>query len=305
MARIGYQGLLPLLEGRIDPDFAPRYNAFYSLPSDEFDIERSERVRVEYVDHAIIERYRKHAAETGRPVLIQALLPYRYINQHPDGYQALRAVSPYREYRPAGPIRVCIHLRRGDNSVPHRQDEDVRLLPNTYYLQVCTQVVNALRERGASFVVRLHTEIPPRPYILYPDNPGLLQTPSAGHARPGAVRVGGLGITAQPRKGAQRRSSRGVDDFATADVLILSLSSLGYVGGMLNPHGVVIWAPPFHVPLPDWLVADKHGVLDAAQLATRVADYLDRRGQLSVSCGLLLPRANSYSAVIIRPCVAS
>ena len=132
MARIGYQGLLPLLEGRIDPDFAPRYNAFYSLPSDEFDLERCERVRVEYVDHAIIERYRKHAAETGRPVLIQALLPYRYINQHPEGYQALRAVSPYREYRPAGPIRVCIHLRRGDNSVPHRQDEDVRLLPNTY-----------------------------------------------------------------------------------------------------------------------------------------------------------------------------
>ena len=70
-----------------------------------------------------------------------------------------------------------------------------------------------------------------------------------------------------------------LDDFATADVLILSLSSLGYVGGMLNPHGLVIWAPPFHVPLPDWLVADKNGVLDAAQLAARVADYLDRRGQ--------------------------
>ena len=280
IARIGYQGLLPLLEGRNDPDFASRYNAFYSLPSDEFDLEGCERVRVEYVDHAMIERYRKHAAVTGRPVLIQALLPYRYINQHPEGYQALRAVSPYREYRPEGPLRVCIHLRRGDNSVPHRQDEDVRLLPNTYYLQVCTQVVNALRERGASFVVRLHTEIPPRRYILYPDNPGLffkLHQPAT--LDPAQFALEDFESLPNLEKVLNVEAREALDDFATADVLILSLSSLGYVGGMLNPHGLVIWAPPFHVPLPDWLVADKHGVLDAAQLAARVADYLDRRRQ--------------------------
>jgi hypothetical protein len=74
-----------------------------------------------------------------------------------------------------------------------------------------------------------------------------------------------------------------LDDFATADVLILSLSSFGYLGGLLNPHGLVIAAPNlppprnFHTALPDWLVASEHGDLDAAQVATRIADQLRRR----------------------------
>src|SRR5262249_43418459 len=39
LGRVGYQGLMPLLTGRLDPDFAARYNAFFSLPSDDFDLE--------------------------------------------------------------------------------------------------------------------------------------------------------------------------------------------------------------------------------------------------------------------------
>ena len=71
-----------------------------------------------------------------------------------------------------------------------------------------------------------------------------------------------------------------LDDFATADVLILSYSCLGYVGGLLNPHGLVIAAPDlppprnFHAALPDWLVADEQGNMDATQLEGRVAGLL-------------------------------
>src|SRR5207249_92477 len=38
LGRVGYQGLMPLLTGHLDPDFAVRYNAFFSLPSDDFDL---------------------------------------------------------------------------------------------------------------------------------------------------------------------------------------------------------------------------------------------------------------------------
>ena len=123
LREVGYQGLMPMLTGRTDPDFAARYNAFFSLPSDDFDLEGCERVRVHSLDEATVERYREQAAATGRPVLIRGHLPYEYINQHPAGYQMLRTVSPYRGYRPAGPVRVCIHLRRGDNSVQGRERE--------------------------------------------------------------------------------------------------------------------------------------------------------------------------------------
>jgi hypothetical protein len=279
LGRIGYQGLLPLLAGRTDPDFAARYNAFFSLPSDRFDLECCERVRVHEVDQATVEHYREHAAGTGRPVLIQGLLPYRYTNEHPEVYQALRAVSPYREYRPAGPVRVCIHLRRGDNSVPHRQDQ-ARWLPNTYYLRVCGQVVEALRQQGAPFIVRLHTEIPPRPYTLHPDTPGLyfrLYQPAT--LDPAQYALEDFESVPNLETVLNAEAQEVLDDFATADVLILSLSALSYVGGLLNPHGLVVYAPPYHVPLPDWLVAGEHGELDAAQVATRIAEQLRRRGR--------------------------
>jgi catechol 2,3-dioxygenase-like lactoylglutathione lyase family enzyme len=74
-----------------------------------------------------------------------------------------------------------------------------------------------------------------------------------------------------------------LEDFATADVLILSCSCLGYVGGLLNPHGLVIAAPNlppprnFHTALPDWLVANEQGGVDATQLSARVAGLLRDR----------------------------
>ena len=69
LREVGYQGLMPMLTGRTDPDFAARYNAFFSLPSDDFDLEGCERVRVHSLDEATVERYREQAAATGRPVL--------------------------------------------------------------------------------------------------------------------------------------------------------------------------------------------------------------------------------------------
>jgi hypothetical protein len=68
-----------------------------------------------------------------------------------------------------------------------------------------------------------------------------------------------------------------LDDLATADVLILSRSDFGYLGGLLNPHGLVISTPFHHAVLPDWLVADEHGNLDTGELATRIAGHLRRR----------------------------
>lgn len=279
IGHVGYQGFLPLLTGRTDPDFEARYNAFFSLPSDTFDLESCERVRVPYVGQDTVERYQEHAAGTGRPVLLQAIEPYRYIDRHPWAYQALRAVSPYRGYRAAGPIRVCIHLRWGDNRVPGRHDRDDRLLPNSYYLRACGPVLEALRQLGAPFVVRLHTEAPPGRYTLHPGMAGLyfpLHEPATVDpmeytlddfaALPNLETV----VNVEPREV--------LDDFATADVLLLSHSSLGYVAALLNPHGLIVYAPWWHAPLPDWLVADRQGDLDPVEVATRIANHVRRRG---------------------------
>jgi hypothetical protein len=61
-------------------------------------------------------------------------------------------------------------------------------------------------------------------------------------------------------------------------VLILSASSLGHLGGLPNPHGLIVYSPLiWHAPLPDWLVQDKHGNLDAREVVTRITRLLRRR----------------------------
>ena len=103
-----------MLAGRTDPDFAARCNSFFTLPSDDFDLDSCERLLVRCPNEKRIEQYRRYAAAIGRPVLLRAHEPYGYTDLHPEAYSALRAISPYRDFRREGPIRICIHVRRGD-----------------------------------------------------------------------------------------------------------------------------------------------------------------------------------------------
>ena len=152
------------------------------------------------------------------------------------------------------------------------------MLPDSYYLRVCGAVLDALRQHDVPFIVRLHTEVPARRYTLYPDTPGLyfwldhpVTVDSSQYNLEEFAALPNLEVVLNVD------AREALDDFATADVLILSLSSLGYLGGLLNPHGLVIYAPWWHPALPEWLVADEHGNLDAAQVATRIAVQLRRR----------------------------
>jgi hypothetical protein len=280
IAHVDYQGLMLLLAGRTDPDFTARHNSFFTLPSDEFNLNDCERLLVRSLDSERIKHYRQYAATIARPVLLRAHEPYGYTDPHPEAYLALRAVSPYRGFRPTGPIRICMHVRRGDRVL----SRDPRLLSDAYYLRACEAVTTELQSQGVPFVVRLHTEAPPRPCTVYPGLPGLFvdikepsRLESAAHALQDFEALPNLTtvLNVEPREA--------LDDFATADVLILSCSCLGYVGGLLNPHGVVIATPDlppprnFHAALPDWLIADEQGNVDAVQIAARIAGLLCNR----------------------------
>ena len=130
-----------------------------------------------------------------------------------------------------------------------------------------------------AYTVRLHSEMPTRRFALYPESPGLYFVPEQPvtidpedyaledfDALPNLEMV----FNAEPRDS--------LDDFATADVLILSASSFGYLGGILNPHGVVVFAPlTWNKPLPGWLVADADGNLDATDVSAKISALLQRR----------------------------
>lgn len=177
---------------------------------------------------------------------------------------------------------------RKNIDTPPRKDRRQRWLSNPYYLRVCTTVLEALKEQGVPFAVRLHTEMPPRPYTLHPGTPGLyfdLKQPSTIGPEQSALEDFEVLPNLEPILNVEAREA--LDDFATADVLILSLSSFSYLGGMLNPHGLVVYAPWWHPALPDWLVASEHGDLHLAQVRTRIADLLQLRGRAVLAAPLL------------------
>jgi hypothetical protein len=278
LGRIGYQGLMPLLSGQTEPDFAARYNAAFTLPSDDFDVEASEHIRIHTLTPRIVERYRQRASDTGQSVLLSTCIPFPYTDNAPTSWLVVRSVSPYRHHQPSGPLRVCVHLRRGDNSISGRSDHGDRLLSNDFYLRVCWTLAGALGRLGAPYVIRMHTEVPPRAYTLYPGDPGLyFQLDRPGSIDPATYALADFAALPNLEIVTNVDALQVLDDFATADVLVLSRSSLGYVAGLLNPHGLVVWAPWWHPPLPDWLVADEHGNLDEADVTARLATLIARR----------------------------
>jgi hypothetical protein len=274
LGEVRYQGLMPLLTGRADPEFEARYNAFFSLPSDNLDLEGCERVRAHSLDATRLETHQADAAVRGRLLLLQAHDAYPYLDRHPEAYLALKAVSPYRHRRAEGSVRVCIHLRRGDML----HDGRSRWLPNSYFLRACGAVLEALRNEGVPFIVRLHTEVPPRPYTLYPDMPGLyiaLERPTT--IDPAQYALEDFDVLPNLEMVLNVEPQKALDDFATADVLIPARSDLGFLGGLLNVYGMVVGVPSYHTPPPGWLVADEHGGLDRGEVATRIHDLLRHR----------------------------
>jgi hypothetical protein len=275
LEEVAYQGFIPLITRRNESNFVERYNSFFELPSDDFDLAGCERIKIHNLNLATVERYRAQAAATGRPILLETLLPFAYTDQYPAAYEALREVSPYRDHQPSGPIRVCIHLRRGDNLPDSRR----RWLPNSYYLRVCEQLLAPLQQQGAPYTVRLHSEMPTRRYSLYPLTPGLYFEPEQPVTiDPADYAMEEFDVLPNLEMLFNVEPLEALRDFATADLLILSASSFGYLGGLLNPHGVVVFAPfTWNAPLPEWLVADEQGNLNQEAVATKIADLLQRR----------------------------
>ena len=235
LGQVEYQGLMPLLSGRTDPDFAARCNSFFALPSDDFDLDGCERFLVRSPNETLIEQYRRYAAAIGRPVLLRAHEPYAYTDPNPEAYLVVRAVSPYRDFRREGPVRICIHVRRGDRVL----SRDPRLLSNAYYLRACEAVVNALQKQRLSFVVRLHTEAPSRPYTVYPGLSGMfvdINGPTTLEL--GGSFAGGIQGAAEPHDGAQRGAEGGLGRLRhcrRVDPLLLLLRLRGRLAESARP----------------------------------------------------------------------
>jgi hypothetical protein len=146
-------------------------------------------------------------------------------------------------------------------------------------------LVAELERQGLPFVVRLHTEMPPEVVTLQPGTPGIyFRLDEPGTIDPAEFALEEFDVIPNLTVVANADPMEVMDDFATADVVVLSRSSLGYIAGQLNPHGTVVYADWWHPPMPGWLIAGADGRLDRAGVAARLAWLGRARGWARTAC---------------------
>ena len=125
LKRIGYQGLSALENNTASAELESEYNRIFEITSD---IELPEPRIVHDMtdaDPGLIRQIQNEAKNTGEFHLIRILYPYSITGPHPELYDPIQTISPFRNVQ-SDVFRIAIHVRRGELFAV---DSD-RMLPN-------------------------------------------------------------------------------------------------------------------------------------------------------------------------------
>lgn len=255
LLRIRYQGLRAEEDGRLDPHLVERYNALVELPSDATLPPHYDIVEMENVSTEDLVKAGSAASRAGVACLVKILKPYGIVDEYPQAYEAVQAHSPF-DRRPASPLRVAIHVRRGEL-------EEVapdRLLPNEFYIRVAQEVAEGLERLDRPYALELVTETP------RDASKRLWRFRSRSDPLADFRRLPNLSVH------ANEDSLDALTRLSTADVLIMSKSSFSYVAAVLNVGGLSIFTPFWHPPMSQWLRAEADGSVSTADLQARLGE---------------------------------
>jgi hypothetical protein len=173
--------------------------------------------------------------------------------------------------------RVAVHVRRGELFVV---DTD-RMLPNSYYIEVCNMLSRIFTELGArDWLFEIYTEQVARETVVTPAHHGI------SHRRGDNVTLRPEDTHLEDFNALKPRVKMMVNGdpvdtlqrLATADVLVTSRSSFSWVASMLHDpgHGLVIMHPFWHCPRPDWyfMIRDAPVEDNAATLKSIITERL-------------------------------
>ena len=194
-----------------------------------------------------------------RPTLYRIVNPHVEMDLNPSFWPLLGPIlkSPKRS---GSAKRVALHVRRGD--LHHYTRE--RMLPNSYYIALARRLVAAMGSEAHLLS-----------FELYSESLAAGTTIAQSEFTPGALDHDVL-------------IDRDLDDFAafdelpnltrfinlnvaetterllTADVLVMSKSSLSMVAGLLNPDRPVLYPRFWHAPMESWIRSARRDAADAA-----------------------------------------
>lgn len=155
-------------------------------------------------------------------------------------------------------LRIAVHVRRGELYVV----DGHRMLPNTYYLQVCRVMGEVLRELGIPHLFEIYTEQPTKKITVDPTSHGILnRTVTPVEIAPEDTKLFELEnivpqtlyLNTDPLEAFQR--------MATAHILVMSRSSFSYAAGVVadSQHTLALFpAETWMSPPPGWILVTKH-----------------------------------------------
>jgi hypothetical protein len=170
-------------------------------------------------------------------------------NKHPQMLQYAQAISPFTAT--ASPVfRLAIHVRRGDLLI----FDSARMLPNAYYITTALKIIEVLRKLDISFVCELYTELASKTFLVTSEHYGIgsrLQEPVAMDPKESRIRE--FNVLPNVQKFINTDPIEVLTSLATADLLIMSRSAFSYLPAILNKKGIIVYAPFYSNPLPEWL----------------------------------------------------
>ena len=285
LVRIGYQGLAAQEINRSDDSIVQRWNDLFALPSRKtlnctvFDGDGcihsfNERPTMSYLREFVEQR----CLIPGRHVL-HIWGSYNVLDssfdllnspadavRHPSAFFGIH--FPWlrkRELRHT--LRVALHIRRGDLFA----DESSRMLPNSYYIDLCHVLKRVIRKLSVPYVFEIYTELT----ITGKQAPIVLKGISY-HPR---TFIDEFDVVEPKELHINEDAVMTMKSLATSDILVLSRSSFSYVAGLLHDPGtgLVIAFPFWHRAPSDWLLMQENetsALVDEQELLYRIAEVI-------------------------------
>ena len=196
-----------------------------------------------------------------RHFLIKLVEPYPISEYDPHLYEGILQFLPNFVLPPKTDVVVAVHYRRGVGGFAVQRGERVsREIPGNYFVRLTKEIIDAHQSTEIKLIV--FTDSPTEDVIFTPpSNQSHLWTNSTSFSE-GKMHVLGLdiedvfrGISVDVKVIYGGDPLDVIKNLASADHLILSRSSFGYVGAILNNEGRVYFPSQFwHVPMKNWQI---------------------------------------------------
>lgn len=252
ISRIDNHGVAALAGEPIEPTRLAAWNHLVAFRSTHRLRSPAEVVQVDTLRLAHLFHYRRLSAARKQQIILSIAIPYPVIDFFPQAYDLAR--SHPQPSCPRSPLRIALHVRRGDLMWTHSE----RLLPIEYYLVVTQRIVTILESLNLQYVCELYSEELSNALTLQPGDHGISpDSKTAVVLDPGSSDLKVLDAIPRLAKFINHDPVDSIQRMASADILVTSRSAFSYLAAINNFDGIVIYHPFWHPPLPAWIRSEQ------------------------------------------------